>query len=665
MGNSSSNTTENYEVIVKTSDRKGAGTDGNIFIAFLNNTGKRSKDYKLDVRFRDDFEPGHNDRFPIKNLRDFGEIVKIELWRDRWLFWDNWLVEFIIVTDHVNGKFYEFPINRWIKGGTKTRWSRYDCQLPQLDSEHRQRKEELLGKRNVYKYWQKIPGLPVQVRTLPSDEKFRSDQLKSFTSTARKLRINSELIAIATARNFKSLADFETIYKYTFHRPSSIDTWDSDEVFGNNALNGCNPTQIKLCEKLPEGFYVTEDMVEPFLEGLKFEEALTKKRIFVIDYHVMVDIKYLPCPFALYFLGGDKKLRPIAIQLTRAPPHAAVKPPVFLPNDPEYTWKLAKMWFNLADVSYHQSSTYCFIYFILESVAVTMHRHLSLSHPLHRLLAPHLQDVMATNSQVINKLIGSNGTFDSFFKMGCEGSFKIVRNDCKTRTVQTTEVLPTNLKARGVFDEDVLPNFHYRDDGLLIWNAIKKYVATVVNAYYKTDDQVENDFELHGFRSTLSKNVDAGGCAIPGLPGNDGFESREQVIEMFTVIIYIASAGYASSQHNIYESYAYPPAYPTLLRGDPPMDKSERTESDLMAALPEKNKMLGMLAVVKLWSLISKSKLGEFESTWLYSEECCEALQQFRRDLRSAATTIDKRNATREFPYNNLHPDNIPNGISI
>ncbi|XP_033111083.1 arachidonate 5-lipoxygenase-like [Anneissia japonica] len=665
MGNSSSTNSANYEVIVKTSDRKGAGTDGNIFIAFLNKEKKRSKDYKLDVRFRDDFEPGHNDRFPIKNLVDFGEIVKIELWRDRWFFWDNWLVEWIIVTDKVNGKFYEFPINRWIKGGAKTRWSRYDCELPQNDSEHKQRKDELIQKRFVYRYWQKIPGLPVQARTLPSDEKYRPDKLKAFTTTARKLRLNSELISL-TAKKFKTLEDIEAIYKYTFYRPTEeIETWDSDEVFGNRALNGCNPSQIKLCEQLPEGFYVTADMVEPFLEGLTLDDALVNKRIFIIDYHVMEGIDCMPCPFALYFVGNDKKLRPIAIQLQRASEDATDKPPVFLPNDPDYTWKLAKMWFSLADASYHQTATFCFTYNILESVTVTMHRHLSLSHPLHRLIAPHLQHVIATNSQIMNSLIEKCGPFETLFKMGREGAFQIARNDAKQRTVSTNEVLPNNLKARGVEDENILPNYHYRDDALLIWNAIYKYVAAVVNNYYKSNDVVENDFELYGFRSTLSKSVDTGGCDIPGICGEDGFETREQVIEVFTVIIFVSSVGCASSQHGIYERYAYPPAYPVFLNGEPPKDKSERSESDLVAALPEKSKVLEMLTVAKLWSLSSRSKLAEFDKQWLYSEECCEALQQFRKDLRIAANTIDERNASREFPYYSLHPDNIPNGISI
>ena len=58
---------------------------------------------------------------------------------------------------------------------------------------------------------------------------------------------------------------------------------------------------------------------------------------------------------ALFFVTGAKQLVPIAIQLYQ---DIAPDNPVYLPDDPPFTWMLAKMWFNHADASVHQSITH-------------------------------------------------------------------------------------------------------------------------------------------------------------------------------------------------------------------------------------------------------------------------------------------------------------------
>ena len=44
--------------------------------------------------------------------------------------------------------------------------------------------------------------------------------------------------------------------------------------------------------------------------------------------------------------------------------------------------------------------------------------------------------------------------------------------------------LPKDLESRGVLDESVLPNYPYRDDGILLYNALKEYVTNVLKIYY-------------------------------------------------------------------------------------------------------------------------------------------------------------------------------------
>jgi len=62
---SSSSTSIRYEISVKTGNRKRAGTDSLVKIQFIGKTAQTSPT-KLDVRFRNDFECGRDDKFIVK-----------------------------------------------------------------------------------------------------------------------------------------------------------------------------------------------------------------------------------------------------------------------------------------------------------------------------------------------------------------------------------------------------------------------------------------------------------------------------------------------------------------------------------------------------------------------------------------------------------------------
>ena len=52
---------------------------------------------------------------------------------------------------------------------------------------------------------------------------------------------------------------------------------------------------------------------------------------------------------------------------------------------------------------------------------------------------------------------------------------------------------PLNISSRGVGD---LPDYHFRDDGLKLWEAINDYVQDMMNIFYITDYSVLDDFEI-------------------------------------------------------------------------------------------------------------------------------------------------------------------------
>lgn len=73
--------------------------------------------------------------------------------------------------------------------------------------------------------------------------------------------------------------------------------------------------------------------------------------------------------------------------------------------------------------------------------------------------------------------------------------------------------LPNVLKKRGVDDPDKLPGFHYRDDALQLWQAIKNFVTRIVSIYYPLDEVIQK------VRSVLS-----------GKPGNREMHIQEFII---------------------------------------------------------------------------------------------------------------------------------------
>ena len=52
---------------------------------------------------------------------------------------------------------------------------------------------------------------------------------------------------------------------------------------------------------------------------------------------------------------------------------------------------------------------------------------------------------------------------------------------------------PANITHRGMAD---IPNYHFREDGLKLWGAIKDYVEEIVNMFYISNEDVVSDWEL-------------------------------------------------------------------------------------------------------------------------------------------------------------------------
>eukprot|EP00794_Sanderia_malayensis_P003702 gene3702-4222_t len=686
MGTTVSTRLPDYEVSVKTGDVKGAGTDANVYIALVDEKGRKSRDVLLDCKWRDDFEKGSTDVFKIRNIPQLEKISRIEIWRDNKGLNDDWFVEWIKVKctkrvkksdqgsankkklGNLPNEEIPFPCNRWIKEHVRFILIKYDSILPQFDDRKQQRKDELQMKREKFIFQEKAPGLPRQVKDCPAEESFSNDYKWDITSRKMKLLAHRKITKI-TSSYWQKIEDMDNVYKGPFQipyvrMPTGYYNWKSDEQFGRQRLTGVNPNLIVRCKEIPSKLAVTSEMLEPFLDGMSLDEAVNTNSIYMVDLKVLHNLechegRVLCAPIALFHAKKDGKVMPIAIQLFQEP---GEENPVFLPSDPQYTWMLAKMYYNNADAALHQACTHLgFTHMICETICVSVNRELSPSHPIYRLLAPHFLYLIAINSLALAKLVSPGGWIDITMTTGVKGLFAILKATWKEWQMNEEGWLPNDLKNRGVDDTDALPDYPYRDDAVLIHQAINNYVKDIVNYYYPRDDMLVTDYELQSWAQTL---VDCEkGCCVKGVPGDGKFEKKDDLIKVLTSIIFLSSVGHASANFNQYDEYAFPPNYPAILRGDIPKTKEPLTEAGIINHLPSKDTTLSIMVVTKILSDRGTNGLGDFEIQYMYEPQAVEAVEKFRKELKNISAIIGERNKVRAVPYPYLDPKEVPNAI--
>ena len=149
-----------------------------------------------------------------------------------------------------------------------------------------------------------------------------------------------------------------------------------------------------------------------------------------------------------------------------------------------------------------------------------------------------------------------------------------------------------------------LPNYFYRDDGLTLWNAIKRFSDDVVSIYYKSDNDVRRDNELKEFIQDLHDN---------GFPSTDSDEhgrdvspsslnSRDELIEWLTCVIFCSSA----LNFPQFEYYAFNPNAPMLMRSPAPEAKGDVSDKHILNSLGSVDSACLQIAVT--WLLASYSQ---------------------------------------------------------
>lgn len=532
--------------------------------------------------------------------------------------------------------------------------------------ERAERERHLFAQRQNYR-WVHAPGQPPFCKGVPPGEAFSKTKSRLMSlDLAGSIADMALAVVLRLFKHNDTVASFKRYYPIR-PIPDVADRWMKNEEFARQRLDGINPFLIALATEIPEKFPVTDDVLRGVLpEGLSLERLLAERRLFLLDYEILQGLealfgRFCVAPICLFWKDDAGRLMPLAIQLGQSPGEAKT---IFTPKDDHWTWLLARTFVQSAEGSYHEVVAHLTrTHLAMETFWVAACRTLAPQHPLHALLQPHFTGTVEINDLARNKLIAPGGPIDESIAIGAEGSLTLVGLAYDRWTFASNDPVK-DLEDRGVLSAELLPHYHYRDDALALYGAIRQYVHDLLRAYYAGDADVQQDGELQAWARELASED---GGRVKGLPLSDGaIGSFDQLHDIVAQVIYSCSVEHAAVNNGQYAQFGWIPNTPGALYLPPPIDRAERSEANFVYALPDAYGVGQQLTLVHLLSEKTLTPLGDYPDAFFSGVMPVRyALDRFRANLDDIGRAIQKRNEGLDVPYEYLEPWRVGRSIAI
>lgn len=501
--------------------------------------------------------------------------------------------------------------------------------------------------------------------------------------------------------------------------------WMSDWYFGWLQTAGFNTSQLKgvylssdgaadpaegialatLTSKMPIDDAIFQGVlgaVSPGEAEVTLAAAAQAGQLYALDYAqfdgATCDIlhgkqRYLAAPVALFYYssaapsgfppaesGGS--LVPIAIQLGQR--HDAESVPIFTPttapkvreltqvaDDSGYKWLAAKFHVNHACAVQHEAVAHLAdCHLTIEPIAVTAKRNLPKAHPIHALLEPHFRFTIAINASALHSLIIPGSVVASVLSPTIDATHALVK--AAREGYHWDDRCPSRLFTRRGLDAERLPTFAFRDDTILLWEAIRQFAGDYLDVYYQTDKDVLDDYELQAMVQELVANDRGDMKGMNGLGevgGKPAFTNKSYLADWVAQVIYVASAQHASVNFAQYPLMSYLPSVSGTAYRDVPTRNEEFGEKEYLETLPPIDVGLYQLSFGWLLSSLQWDRLGYYTKNprrpYFQDKRVHAARDRFQAALATAEATIRERNFTRPMSFEMQIPSFVPNSISI
>ena len=356
---------------------------------------------------------------------------------------------------------------------------------------------------------------------------------------------------------------FRALDADSFDNPNIGDRpdWFTDAVFSQQQFVGPNPTTITLATPRWISQFTQEAEKQGRNDVLQLITSSDITALYVQDYSYFRsaagatpdgplqsdDGKRIGCAsVALFHLSNQGALHPVAIVLDYKGRMDASVTIFNRRTDPtdstvneqlDWPWRFAKLCAQSSDWARHEITIHLVnAHLVEEVVIVAAQRMLPSQHVVFRLLESHWLKTLSINAaarkvlvpQVIANIAGfSNKQLYAFM------------NDAYKSFNWTALYIPTDLNNRGFpvkdLDQPKYHNYPYARNIALMWNTLRKFVATVLQGTYRNDAQVAGDKDIAAFCAEMRSPTGGQMTSFPQV------NKLDDLIDMVTMCIHIAS----------------------------------------------------------------------------------------------------------------------------
>lgn len=458
-----------------------------------------------------------------------------------------------------------------------------------------------------------------------------------------------------------------------------------------------------------------------------FRSLLAAGRILISDYSVFEgmplqpprnassgnngDQKYLYPARGLFVAAPDSKLRALAVQCGDIQGTLEDGGRIFTPPNPSRRdwnhgvtnsqqplsqeeriavteWAMAKTCLQVAEQSHFEVVTHlAHTHLVAEVFSVAAGRTLPANHPIRRLLAAHLEGTEFINQLAFEKLMNVGGGIDQMFPLDI-GKTQQIATAAVDRVLSdfSSQRYDRLLKANDLPEDLEVP---FRDDGLPLWQATRRWVRSYVQTTYICDSGVVTDQYLQSFVAELTA-ADAG--RVNGLCKEHGRQTnrvrtRDCLEQMLSQLVWLGSAGHAMTNFPQNRFTAYAPLAPVAGFHRGPDFAAEDELADGSAWIKMIPRRLTAILQSKFGFLLGgvhHTNIGNYARSGsriglIDIEQHKDALNKYQTELEKLGAEIDQRNApcyssesgckeTRRntlLAYNELHPRMVPLSTNI